>query len=131
MARCTICAVQHRRLPVWTGGDYEAVRHYRLHEYPLALWWLPTLSPAYRNTAAFPENAIGPKTKVGDSNDQVLAMGLDMLQKAPSFADKPAEPQHQGAKDPREVELGPGKNAYGRSDDFLLKFGGTEGAALW
>ena len=32
----------------------------------------------------------------------------------------PRSPQSQGAKDPREVQLGPGKNAYGRSDDFLL-----------
>ena len=57
----------------------------------------------------------------GRFHDQVLTIGLDMVQKAPSFADKPPEPQFQGAKDPREVQLGAGKNAYGRTDDFLLE----------
>ena len=32
MARCTICAVYHRRVPALTGVDYVAVRHRRPHE---------------------------------------------------------------------------------------------------
>ena len=48
------------------------------------------------NTAAFPENPIGPKTKVADSNDQVLTIGLDMVQKAPFFCR-----QARGAPVPR------------------------------
>ena len=37
------------------------------------------------NTASFPENPIGAKTNVADSNDEVLTIGLDMVQKAPFF----------------------------------------------
>ena len=69
------------------------------------------------NTAAFPD----PRPKWPIPTIRFLLSVLIWCRRHLSFADKPAEPQSQGAKDPREVQLDTGKNAYGRSDDFLLE----------
>ena len=75
------------------------------------------VSPARPRVRIMTSSSMSADGTVGSTGAAVVSE----LEPGKNTTSHPEGPQSQGAKDPREVQLGPGENAYDRSDDFLLE----------